>query len=222
MPERSIFLELDRVISAMANRYKSAGLAVGQTAALHVTNQTQHLIASLALARLGAGQIAFDAADYSSRAQKELRQRLNVTAMVADDSARPVEGALALPAPPPEIAKLKALDVVVVGEEGAALPSGQVGRLRLKSAGMSEGYIGSPEETARDFKDGWFLSSDLTSFTEAGELVHHGHADDLMIFDGINIFPTEIENVLLHYPAVTEAAAFPIPSPVRGDIPAAA
>jgi len=87
---------------------------------------------------------------------------------------------------------------------------------------MSEGYIGRPEETARDFQDGRFLSSDLASFTEADELVHHGRADDLMIFDGINIFPAEIENVLLHHPAVTEAAAFPVPSTARGEIPAAA
>ena len=43
-----------------------------------------------------------------------------------------------------------------------------------------------------------------------------------MIFDGINIFPAEIENVLLHHEAVSEAAAFPVPSVIRGDIPAAA
>ena len=64
------FFDLDRAVSAIANRYKSAGLAPGQTAALHVTNQTQHLIASLALARLGAGQIAFDAANHSPRCRR--------------------------------------------------------------------------------------------------------------------------------------------------------
>ena len=45
---------------------------------------------------------------------------------------------------------------------------------------------------------------------------------DLMILDGINIYPAEIENVLLHHPAVAEAAAFPLRSVARGDTPIAA
>ena len=110
----------------------------------------------------------------------------------------------------------------VVDEDGNPLPPGKAGRLRLKSAGMIEGYVDAPDDTARAFRDGWFYSGDLAEFTVDGALIHHGRADDLMIFDGINIFPAEIENVLLRHPAVSEAAAFPIHSVARGDIPIAA
>ena len=110
----------------------------------------------------------------------------------------------------------------VIDEEDKPLPPGKTGRLRLRSAGMISGYIDDPDETARSFRDGWFYSSDAAEFTRNGELIHHGRADDLMILDGINIFPAEIENVLLKHPAVAEAAAFPVRSEERGDIPVAA
>ena len=92
----------------------------------------------------------------------------------------------------------------------------------MKSAGMISGYVDEPAETTQAFRDGWFYAGDLAEFTPDGELIHHGRADDLMILDGINIYPGEIENVLLRHPAVAEAAAFPIRSVARGDIPIAA
>ncbi len=62
----------------------------------------------------------------------------------------------------------------------------------------------------------------MISITEAGELIHHGRADDVMIYDGINIYPAEIENVLLRHADVIEAAAFPVPDGARGQMPGAA
>ena len=110
----------------------------------------------------------------------------------------------------------------VVDDRGNPLPSGRVGKLRLKSAGTIDGNLDDPVETARVFRDGWFYSDDLAEFTPNGELIHHGRVDDLMILDGINIYPAEIEDALLQHEKVAEAAAFPIPSKTHGDIPAAA
>ena len=82
---------------------------------------------------------------------------------------------------------------------------------------MVSGYIDALEETARNFQEGWYHTGDLAEFTADGALIHHGRADDVMIFDGININPAEIENTLLRHPAVAEASAFALYSTVRGD-----
>jgi acyl-CoA synthetase (AMP-forming)/AMP-acid ligase II len=74
----------------------------------------------------------------------------------------------------------------------------------------------------RHFRDGWFEPGDLATLDVDGQLVIHGRADDMMIMNGINIYPVEIERILERHPAVETAAAFPLPSGVHGQIPVAA
>jgi acyl-CoA synthetase (AMP-forming)/AMP-acid ligase II len=76
--------------------------------------------------------------------------------------------------------------------------------------------------TASTFRDGWFEPGDLATLDVDGQLVIHGRADDMMIMNGINIYPVEIERILERHPAVETAAAFPLPSGVHGQIPVAA
>jgi len=114
------------------------------------------------------------------------------------------------------------MEAEITGDDGNPLPSGAVGKVRLKSAGMIGSYVEEPAETALVFRDGWFYPGDLAEFTPDGALIHHGRADEMMILDGINIYPAEIENALLRHPAVAEAAVFPIRSVARGDVPVAA
>jgi acyl-coenzyme A synthetase/AMP-(fatty) acid ligase len=114
---------------------------------------------------------------------------------------------------------VRGVEIQVVDADGRPQPAGRPGLVRARSAGMIREYLGDPAETARVFRDGWFHSSDLAEFTPEGALIHHGRADDLMIFDGINIHPAEIESALLKHPAVAEAAAFSIKSLARGDVP---
>ena len=114
------------------------------------------------------------------------------------------------------------IQAAIVDEDDVPLEAGVAGRLRLKSPGMIDGYMDAPEDTARVFRKGWFYSDDRVEFTRNRELIHHGRIDDLMIFDGININPAEIENALLRHPAVSEAAAFPMQSALHGDTPFAA
>jgi acyl-coenzyme A synthetase/AMP-(fatty) acid ligase len=112
--------------------------------------------------------------------------------------------------------------VEVTDENGNPVPPRTLGRVRVRSPGLAHGYFEDPEASAEAFRGGWFHTGDLGEFTEDGALIHHGRADDMMIFDGINISPAEIESVLLRHPAVAEAAAISIRDPRRGDIPAAA
>ena len=88
------------------------------------------------------------------------------------------------------------LTAEVVDEKGIVLPPETPGRLRIKGPGMIQSYFDAPEETQKAFRDGWFYSDDRVEFTCSGELIHHGRMDDMMIFDGVNINPVEIENVI--------------------------
>ncbi|MDX6750112.1 AMP-binding protein (plasmid) [Geminicoccaceae bacterium 1502E] len=114
------------------------------------------------------------------------------------------------------------LEVQVVDDAGRPLPAGETGLVRVRGPGVIGGYLDDPEATARSFRDGWFRPGDLASFTPDGLLMHHGRADDMMIFDGINIHPQEIEQVLLAHEAVAAAVAFGLDSQRHNQIPAAA
>ena len=114
------------------------------------------------------------------------------------------------------------IEVEIIGDDGAVLTGGEIGRLKVKSAAMIARYLGDAEAFAGAISGGWFQTEDMVSINDAGELIHHGRADDVMIYDGINIYPAEIENVLLRHVDVIEAAAFPIPGGARGQMPGAA
>lgn len=111
--------------------------------------------------------------------------------------------------------------VEIVGSEDESLPLGEVGHARIRKDTMASGYIGEPDATSR-YRAGWFVPGDLLSREREGPLVFHGRADDVMILDGINIFPSAIEDVLESIQGVQEAVAFPIKSRIHGEIPIAA
>jgi acyl-coenzyme A synthetase/AMP-(fatty) acid ligase len=114
------------------------------------------------------------------------------------------------------------MEVQVVDESGMPLPACETGEVRARGAGVIDRYIGNPAATARSFRDGWFHPGDLAFMTADGAVVLQGRKDDMMIFDGMNIYPAEIENALLAHPAVREAAAYPVRHARLQNIPAAA
>jgi len=114
------------------------------------------------------------------------------------------------------------VDIEIVDERGQALPAGEVGLVRVRGSGFARGYIDDPEATARAFRDGWYYPGDLGVLAPEGALFLKGRADDLINFDGLKIFPSDIEAVLLEHEAVAEAAAFPVVVDGYRQIPAAA
>lgn len=133
---------------------------------------------------------------------------------VADPSMHDATESVGPPAPHASVGVLRA--------DGAPAAPGEIGEIRLKTPGMASAYVGDADATARHFRDGWFLPGDLASLDERGRLSIHGRKDDMMILNGINIFPSEIERVLEAHPAVACAAAFAVASDIHGQIPAAA
>jgi acyl-coenzyme A synthetase/AMP-(fatty) acid ligase len=112
--------------------------------------------------------------------------------------------------------------IEIADESGARLPAGGIGLIRARAPGMPAGYIDNARASAQAFRDGWYYPGDLGLLTPEGALYFKGRADDLMNFDGIKIYPSDIEEALASHPAVAEAAAFPIASATHQDIPAAA
>ncbi|MEO8487340.1 MAG: class I adenylate-forming enzyme family protein [Betaproteobacteria bacterium] len=112
--------------------------------------------------------------------------------------------------------------VEIVDAEGRRLPDGEIGEVRVRTMFMIDGYYRNSAATARNFRDGWFHTSDLGSFSPRGSLCLHGRSDDVMNLNGIKIYPSEIERALERDPAVRTAAAFALHSDLHGHIPVAA
>ena len=117
---------------------------------------------------------------------------------------------------------LPGVELQIVDADDAVLPAGQSGSIRLRAPGVATGYLDGGEQTASRFRDGWFWPGDVGTLRPDGSLIVHGRQDDMMILNGINIFPGEIERVLERHPAVRVAAALPLQSVVHGQIPVAA
>jgi cyanophycin synthetase len=107
----------------------------------------------------------------------------------------------------------------IVGSDGHVLPAGQIGLVRVSGPGMVSGYLDDEPATRHAFKDGWFYPSDMGRLDVAGHLDYLGRADELMIMDGINIYPAEIEKVLAAHPAVRDVAVIAVMHPVHQHVP---
>jgi acyl-coenzyme A synthetase/AMP-(fatty) acid ligase len=105
-----------------------------------------------------------------------------------------------------------AVEVQVVGDDEQPMPAGTVGRLRYRGPGVAA----ERGDGARR-PDGWFYPGDLAALDADGFLVLKGRAVDVIIRGGVNIYPGEIEEVLLAHPGVREAAVIGQPSRTRGE-----
>jgi len=117
---------------------------------------------------------------------------------------------------------LPGVEVRVVDETGADVPTAGEGEVWIRGPSVMPGYHNRPAETAEVLTgDGWFKSGDLGRLDEAGCLAVTGRLKDLIICGGENVAPREVEEVLLAHPAVAEAAVIGVPDALRGEVPKA-
>lgn len=114
---------------------------------------------------------------------------------------------------------LPGVKVRVTDEAGAPAPVGQTGHLRVRCEGIFAGYLGQPDLTGKALKQGWFATGDLGKIDEDGRLTVTGRADDMFVFNSMNIVPQELEAQLCSHPGVADAVVVPQASPVHGNIP---
>ncbi|MGF1470560.1 MAG: class I adenylate-forming enzyme family protein [Rubrobacteraceae bacterium] len=102
-------------------------------------------------------------------------------------------------------------------ETGAELEPGQVGRLWIRYPGVTVGYWNHPEATAEVFEDGWFDTGDLVRVDEDGYLWFSGRRKQIIVHDGSNIAPQEVEAALLEHPAVSRAGVVGVHDTKHGE-----
>jgi len=86
---------------------------------------------------------------------------------------------------------------ILRNEDGNVLPQGKIGELWVKGDNVMMGYYNAPEKTKNVIVNGWFCTGDLARFDEDGKLIICGRLKDLIIHKGMNIYPQEIENVIV-------------------------
>lgn len=94
----------------------------------------------------------------------------------------------------------------IVDDDDARLPAGEVGHIRFRHPGTATAYHNDPERSREAFRGGWYYPGDLGWTDEAGYLFLAGRATDMIIRGGINVYPAEIEHVLMLRDDVGEAA----------------
>ncbi|GAA1308126.1 long-chain fatty acid--CoA ligase [Streptomyces sanglieri] len=97
------------------------------------------------------------------------------------------------------------------------LADGEVGEVVVRGHNVFAGYLDDPEATAAAVVDGWFRTGDLGVRDEDGFLSIVDRKKDLVIRGGFNIYPREVEEVLVRHPAVSEVAVIGVPDETRGE-----
>jgi long-chain acyl-CoA synthetase len=123
-------------------------------------------------------------------------------------------GSLGLPLPGCEV-RLRGADGV------SEVEVGEVGELWVRNPGLTPGYHGLPEVTAERIRDGWLATRDLMRRDADGYHYFVGRSDDLINVGGENVYPKEVEQLLLRHPAVRDVAVLGADHPVKGAVPVA-
>ena len=98
------------------------------------------------------------------------------------------------------------VEVKIVDDEDREFPPGEIGEVVTRSDAVMQGYLDEPAATAETLRGGWLHTGDVGSMDPDGLLTLRDRSKDLIISGGSNIYPREIEEVLLRHPGVLEAA----------------
>jgi acyl-CoA synthetase (AMP-forming)/AMP-acid ligase II len=112
-------------------------------------------------------------------------------------------------------------EVMVVDEEGNPCPPGVPGEVVVRGPHIMREYWNRPEATAETLKDGWLHTGDVAVMDAEGFVAIQDRIKDMIISGGENVYPAEIENVLMSHPQIVEAAVIGLPSAKWGESPMA-
>ncbi|MDQ2636747.1 MAG: long-chain fatty acid--CoA ligase [Actinomycetota bacterium] len=110
------------------------------------------------------------------------------------------------------------VDVAVLRDDGTPAPPGEIGEIVCRGDVVMSGYWNNPQATAAALRNGWLCTGDMGSFDERGYLTLRDRSKDVVISGGSNIYPREVEEVLLEHPGVTEAGVVGAPDEEWGEI----
>ena len=128
--------------------------------------------------------------------------------------------------PPADVARKKTavgfpifhIDMKVVADDGRECGPGEEGELLIKGPHVTPGYWNKPEATAETIVDGWLHTGDMARRDDEGYFTIIGRSKDMFISGGENVYPAEVESVMLAFPGVSEAALVGVPHEVWGEV----
>src|ERR1043166_9040682 len=122
-------------------------------------------------------------------------------------------GSIGLPIPHVEMS--------IQDESGRELGENEIGELCVRGGNVMLGYWQQPEETAKVMRNGWLLTGDVGYRDAQGYYFITDRKKDMLLVNGINVYPREIEEILYQFPGVKEAAVVGRPDPRKGEQPIA-
>ena len=102
-------------------------------------------------------------------------------------------------------------------DDGQELAIGEIGELWLKGPQVMRGYWQRPEETELVMVDGWLRTGDIARMDEKGYVTIEDRKKDMILVSGFNVYPNEVESVVMEHPAVLEVAAIGVPHDGSGE-----
>lgn len=110
-------------------------------------------------------------------------------------------------------------DVAIWSEEGQPLPIGEVGELMVRGPQVMKGYWQRPDETAKVLgADGWLHTGDIARMDETGYVYIVDRKKDMILVSGFNVYPNEVEDVVMQHPGVAEVAAVGVADEHSGEV----
>jgi len=113
------------------------------------------------------------------------------------------------------------VELSIRDEAGQELPVGAIGEICIRGGNVMRGYWNQPEETAKVLRDGWLYTGDVGYRDAEGYYYITDRKKDMLLVNGINVYPREIEEVIYQFPGVKEAAVIGVPDPRKGEQPVA-
>lgn len=113
------------------------------------------------------------------------------------------------------------VEVTIQNELGEILKSGEVGELCVRGGNVMLGYLNQPDETSKVMRGDWLLTGDVGYKDDDGYIYITDRKKDMLLVNGINVYPREVEEVIYQFPGVKEAAVVSRPDSRKGEQPVA-
>lgn len=113
------------------------------------------------------------------------------------------------------------IECKILHDDGTSAATNNIGTLWIRGANIMMGYYNATEATQQVLQDGWLNTGDLAAIDLQGNLAIRGRIKDIIIHKGFNIYPAEVENVLMMHPAVFKAAVVGQEEDMAGQVPVA-
>jgi long-chain acyl-CoA synthetase len=113
------------------------------------------------------------------------------------------------------------VEVSIQDDAGTMLADGEIGEVCVRGGNVMMGYWKQPEETAKAMRNGWLLTGDVGYRDADGYFFITDRKKDMLLVNGINVYPREVEEIIYQYPGVKEASVIGIPDRRKGEQPLA-